>query len=111
MLEVILIGRRSRSTFNACHKCACFSLEFDSHDVIDHMKAELLNCIIADACLNRRMIRPLSHPGLFQSNCKAKKKRLCFLALRAEQRIESPLLFSFECVRSVLALSMPCAAG
>ncbi len=39
------------------------------------------------------------------------KKRLCFLGVAVEQRIGSPLLFSFECVRSVLALSMPCAAG
>lgn len=40
VLEIVLIAWRSASALYSCHKCACFFLGFDSHDVRDNMKAE-----------------------------------------------------------------------
>jgi hypothetical protein len=40
LAEVVLIPRRSRSSFDSCHKCVCFSLGFNCHGVTDPMIAE-----------------------------------------------------------------------
>jgi hypothetical protein len=42
-----------------------------------------------------RFFLPFPHSKQLQSQ----NKSLCSLALRAEQRIQSPLLYSFDCVR------------
>ena len=35
VLEVVLIPRRSAAAFYSRHKCVCFSLEFNSDELID----------------------------------------------------------------------------
>ena len=99
VLEVVLISRRSRSTFNARHKCACFSLEFDFRDrsrANDSRDSEP-NCILADSCLNRGMIRPFSHPLSFKATTKSKKTIYVFLPLQRNRELEVLCSLSFDC--------------
>src|SRR5262249_35727945 len=51
---------------------------------------------------NRHLIRSFVTASLFQSNCKAEKNICFYLVVRAEQRIISPLLLSFDCRRAHL---------
>src|SRR5215510_7419735 len=40
VLEIVLIAWWSAAALYSCHKCVCFSLQFNSHDVTDPMIAE-----------------------------------------------------------------------
>src|SRR5215831_10596884 len=87
--------------FTPAIKCVCFSLGFDSHDIIDPIIAETARR--GNSCSRRKVIRfcaSFQHSKHMQSQ----KNVFSFLALEAEQRIQSPLLLSFDCA-SALALS------
>jgi hypothetical protein len=74
-----------------------------AHDVRDQMKAETATRLHPHSYLNRGMIQSFSHPLSFKATTK-QKKLLCFLALRAEQRIRSPLLFVIRLRAPVFSL-------
>jgi hypothetical protein len=94
VLECVHVAWRSAAALYSCHKCVCFSLEFDSHDVRDPMIAETARR--GNSCSRRRVIR-FCASSRHSKHMQSRKNPIYFLGLAAEQRIRSPLLLSFDC--------------